>query len=121
MNSNDPNTSTHYDRTIGGLEGLPDVVKTHPSTKRTVTPLARTSETYIIQTMRQKDVGDYIFIEMVSGEGSLRIVLPPAIAETIARQRESVIAKVRSKTAKAQAQERKDRGELPAFLKKKKA
>ncbi len=59
-------------------------------------------------------------LEVASREGLTRVVLPPAVSEAIARQREAITAKTRSKAAKAAAQDRKDRGELPGFMRKRK-
>jgi hypothetical protein len=111
--------SDTYDRLVGGLKGLPDVIEVKPTTIRTVSPLLGLSQTFIVQTIRQREVGDHIFLETVSREGSLRIALPPQVADAIARQRESLTARSRSKAAKRVAQERKDRGEQPAFLTRK--
>jgi hypothetical protein len=110
-----------YDRQIGALKGLPDVIEVKPSTVRVSIPLLGLSQTFIVQTIRQRGVGDHVFLETVSRDGAIRIVLPPQVADAIARQRETLTAKSRSKAAKTLAQERKARGELPAFLKRKKA
>ena len=108
-----------YDRQIGALKGLPDVIEVKPSTVRVTIPLLGLSQTFIVQTIRQRDVGDHVFLETVSRDGAIRIVLPPQVADTIARQRDALTAKSRSKAAKALAQGRKERGELPAFLTRK--
>jgi len=110
-----------YDRQIGALKGLPDVIEVKPSTVRVSIPLLGLSQTFIVQTIRQRAVGDHIFLETVSRDGAIRIVLPPQVADTIARQRDALTAKSRSKAARTLAQERKERGELPAFLKRKKS
>lgn len=108
-----------YDRLYGALEGLPDVVHTRPTTVRTTVPILGSTETWIVETFRQNEAGDTIFVERVSAEGSTRLALPPKVAAAIARQRDSLTAKNRSKAAKAAAQERMDRGEAPAFLARK--
>lgn len=100
-----------YDRLLGALDGLPDVVSTRPSTVRTVVPILGHSQTYIVQSYRQVGRGDTIFLEMVGREGSLRLAIPAAVADLIARQRDALTAKARSKAARAVAQERKERGE----------
>jgi hypothetical protein len=97
------------------------VIEVKPSTVRVSIPLLGLSQTFIVQTIRQRAVGDHVFLETVSRDGAIRIVLPPQVADAIARQRETLTAKSRSKAAKTLAQERKARGELPAFLKRKKA
>ncbi len=108
-----------FDRLLGSLHGLPDVISTKPSTMRTVTPLLGTSQMFIVQTYRQLERGDTIFLECVSKDGSVRIALPPAVADAIARQRDALTDKSRSRAAKRQAQDRKDRGEVPGFMRKK--
>lgn len=74
--------------------------------------------TFIVQTIRQKDVGDFTFIEAVSDEETIRIVLPPKVSATIARQRDGLSAKSRSRAARAVADDRKARGIQPGFLKR---
>ena len=117
MNDDTTKAFDTYDRQIGALKGLPDVIEVKPSTVRVSIPLLGLSQTFIVQTIRQRAVGDHVFLETVSRDGAIRIVLPPQVADTIARQRDALTAKSRSKAAKALAQERKERGELPAFLK----
>lgn len=109
------NMPDEFDRQLGALDGLPDVVGTKASTVRTVTPLLGYAETFIVQTFRQVGKGDTIFIEHVGRGGTVRMVVPARVADAIARQREALTAKTRSKAAKAQAEERRLRGELPAF------
>ncbi len=106
-----------FDRLLGSLDGLPDVTHTKPSTMRTITPLLGTSQMFIVQTYRQTNKGDTIFLEAVSKDGSIRLAIPPAVSDAIARQRDALTGKVRSKVGKASAQARKDRGELPGFMK----
>src|SRR2546425_13346791 len=109
-----------FDRTIGLLHGLPDVTFTKTSVSRVIPPFGvGGTQLYVVQTYRQKEQGDTIFLEHVSETGTVRLVIPPQVAAVIARQREQLTAKTRSKAAKAVAQERKERGELPAFLNRK--
>ena len=49
-----------------------------------------------------------------------RLALPPKVTDAIARQRDALTAKARSRAAKAQAKARKDAGILPGFMKGKK-
>jgi hypothetical protein len=107
-----------FDRTIRALDGLPDVVKTKPSTVRALTPVLGLSQTFIVQTYRQRDQGDSIFVEYIGAEGSLRLALPPVVADTIARQRDVLTDKSRCKAAKAAAADRKARGIVPSFKRK---
>lgn len=109
---------TEFDRILSGLDGLPDVTHAGPSTIRSVSFIG-TGQTFILSTYRMRDKGDTIFLETISSEGSLRLVIPPAVADAIARQRDALTTKVRRKVGRASAQARKDRGEAPAFLKRK--
>lgn len=84
-------TISDFDRIMGRLTGLPDVVATKPSTLQVVTIIG-VSNAYIIQTFRQRDgqgkdakTKDTVFLQVVSHEGTVRIVLPPEVADAIAR------------------------------------
>lgn len=83
-----------------------------------VVPMVGDSRSFSVQTYRQKEKGDTIF-ETVGQGSTIRIALPPEVADVIARQRDQLTARVRSKIGKANAQARKDRGELPGFLRAK--
>jgi len=107
---------TEFDRILSGLDGLPDVTHAGPSTLRSVSFIG-TAQTFIVSTYRMRDKGDTIFLETISTEGSLRLVIPPNVADAIARQRDALTAKVRRKVGKASAEARKQRGELPGFMK----
>jgi len=110
-----------YDRQIGALHGLPDVTRTKASTVRTVPPLGiGGTQVFIIQTYRQKEVGDLIFLEMVSSSGAVRLVIPPQVANTIARQRDALTSKSRSLAGKERAAADKARGVVPGFARGKK-
>ena len=110
-----------FDRILGGLEGLPDVTKTAPSTITTVSPIIGAAQTFIVQTLRQREVGDTIFLQYVDDRGAVRIAIPPQAAAVIARQRDSLTTKVRKRVGKASAEARKARGELPGFMRGKRA
>jgi hypothetical protein len=105
-----------FDRIMGGLEGLPDVTKAKPSTVTTVSPIIGAAQTFIIQTFRQREIGDTIFIQYVDDRGSVRIAIPPQAAAVIARQRDSLATTVRRQVGRRLAQERKARGEVPGFM-----
>jgi hypothetical protein len=113
-------TIDKFDRMMGALHDLPDVTRTKPTTIVANTPIIGATQTFIIQTLRQREVGDTIFIQYVDDEGAKRIAIPPAAAEAIARQRDSLTTKVRKRISKEAAQARKARGEQPAFMKGKK-
>lgn len=80
-----------FDRLLGAIDGLPDVVKSKPSTITTVLPIIGNVQTYVVQTYRDKDEGSYIAVQMVDAEGRARIVLPPKVAAAIYRQREALV------------------------------
>ena len=109
--------SDTYDRMVGALEGLPDVLKSRPSTIRALTPLIGDSQTFIVQTSRQREQGDFIFIEIVSKDGAIRVALPPKVSEAIARQRDGLTTRSRSQASKRVAQDRMERGEPLPFRK----
>jgi hypothetical protein len=106
-----------FDRQIGALHGLPDVLYTKSSVVNTVTEMVGDAQTFTVQTYRQPEIGDTIFLQCVNKNGTIRIALPALVANAIARQREALTSRSRSRRAKAVAQARKDRGELPGFMK----
>jgi hypothetical protein len=111
------NTVQKYDRIRGGLEG--GALFTKPSTIRNVETITGRAETFVIETGRHAEFGDFVFIECVDENGTTRLCCPPKVADAIASQRDRLAARRRSIAAKAQAKARKDRGERPAFLKRK--
>lgn len=117
-NDHSPDT---FDRLMGALDGLPDVVKVNATTVRVVTPLVGNAETYIVQSFRQREEGDLIFIEHVGRKGTTRLVLPAKVANVIARQRDALGKKVRRRVAQRLADERKAAGIEPGFMKARRA
>lgn len=107
-----------FDRQIGALHGIPDVLSTKSSVINAVTPIVGDAQTFTVQTYRQPEIGDTIFLQCVTKNGTIRIALPAQVANAIARQRDALSSRSRSKRAKEVAQARKDRGELPGFMKK---
>jgi len=114
-------TVDKFDRILGALTGLPDVTHTKAATVQVLSPLIGESQTITVQTYRQREQGDTIFLVVASAEGLVRVHLPPAAAELISRQRDSLGKTNRKKAAKAEAARRKAQGIKPAFLKVKKA
>ena len=113
--THDDNTVAKYDRVRGGLEGV--ALFTKPSTIKNVQIITGKTETFVVETARHGELGDTIFIECMDEDGVTRLALPPKVAEAIARQRDSLTTRSRSRAAKAIAQERKERGEVP-FMRK---
>jgi hypothetical protein len=104
-----------YDRVARGLRGLPDTVKAGPATIETFTPVVELAETWIVTTVRsaaaaklgtnpesrkQRERGDVIFLQVISGAGGQRFILPPDVADAIARQRDALSAKNRTRAAR---------------------
>lgn len=108
-----------YDRLIGSLDGLPDVRKTRPSTITSVLPMLGNAQTFVVQTYRQKELGDTVFLQLIDADGSDRIVVPPKVVDAIVRQRDALTKRARSETSREIARARIERGERPAFLREK--
>lgn len=113
------NSIKKYDRIRGGMEGV--ALFTKPSTIRNVETITGRAETFVVETARHAELGDYIFVECVDEDGVVRLCLPPKVANAIASQRDSLTTKRRKIAGRTQAKIRKDRGELPGFMRKKKS
>jgi len=111
-------TISKYDRVYGGLQGVS--LFTKPSTVKHVQYLTGRTETFVIQTARHEELGDFVFIECMDESGVTRLALPPKVANLIASQRDSLTTRRRSIAGKRIAKERADRGELPGFMRSKK-
>ena len=117
-----------FDRALDQIKGLPGVIVTRPATIRMMPTLAiGGSNLFVVTTVRSIDQHeesprskDTIFLECYGSGGQHRLVLPAAVADAIARQRESLTTKSRSKSAKKLAEDRAARGERPAFLARRK-
>lgn len=104
-----------FDRAHGVIAGLPDTLKTKPTTVMAATPLVGDVRTFVVQTVRREE-GDTIFLQCLDAAGQYRLVIPPKVATAIARQRDALTARSRSRAAKQKAADRKARGELPGFM-----
>ena len=80
------------------LHGQPDVVSS-AECSITATSLADSS-TFIVRTLRQRDVGNLIVLQRLDRHGSIRILLPPKVAEAIALQRDELVTTAAPPTAK---------------------
>jgi hypothetical protein len=108
-----------FDRLLSALHDLPDVTRTKAATVRVIPPLGvGGTQMFVVQTLRQRERGDTIFLEVVGTE-LVRVVIPAQVADVIARQRDVLTAKSRSRAAKAAADDRKARGLQPGFMKAK--
>jgi|SRR5215831_13111415 len=108
----------NYSRLMANLDGLPDVEQTRPATIRHIPPLGVGGvETFTVQTFRQREVGDTIFLEHASASGTIRLAIPTKVAAAIARQHDQLSKTTRRKVAKRVAKERMDAGIMPGFMK----
>ena len=113
----------HFDIQRGSLDGLVGVLQSRPTTVQESMKLVGITTTFIVQTIRHTDDGksrDFIFVQFIGPEGAQRFVLPPKVAETIARQRAALVKRSASRRGREQAAARKAAGKEPAFLKRKK-
>lgn len=108
-----------YDRLYGGLHDVGLCSK--PSTIKNVQTITGKSETFVVQTIRHHENGDYIFIECMDETGVIRMALPPRVSALIASQREALTKRRRSIISKASIKARMDAGEVIGFAKKKKS
>jgi hypothetical protein len=106
-----------YDRLYGGLIDVS--LSTKPSTVKVVQPLTGRAETFIVQTVRHEDTGDFIFVECADENGLVRLVLPPKVSNAIAAQRESLTKRRRSIASRAAMRTRMANGEVISFKKQK--
>lgn len=88
-----------FDKMYGTLDGLPNVIKSRPSTVTSVMPLIGKSQTFVVQTLKTED-GNFLFVQLVDAEGRARIVIPPKVAAAIYRQRESLVTRVRKQAGR---------------------
>lgn len=115
----DDNQISKYDRLRGNLQDV--ALFTKPSTIKNVQQLTGKAETFVVETCRHEELGDFIFIECVDETGVTRLALPPRVANVIGSQRDSLTTRRRKIAGRRQAKARKDRGELPGFMRGKKA
>lgn len=106
-----------FDLRREALLKTPAITETRPSIHR-VTDILGHTRTFIVQTVRQAEVGDHIFLECFGRGVQARLVLPPKVADTIARQRDALGTAVRRKQGQRVAADLKAQGKQPAFMKK---
>ena len=110
------NAVSKYDRLYGGLRDVS--LFTKPSTIKLVQSLTGQSETFVIQTCRHDENGDYIFVERLDESGVVRLALPPKVAALIASQRDALTKRRRSISSRATMKARMESGEVIGFKKK---
>ena len=106
-----------YDRLYGGLHDVG--LSSKPSTVKNVQTITGKSETFVVQTIRHHEYGDYVFIECMDETGVVRLALPPKVTNLIASQRDSLTKRRRSISSKAAMKVRKEAGEVLGFAKRK--
>lgn len=116
---NDHEGLSKYDRLYGGLHDVG--LSSKPSTVKNVQTITGKSETYVIQTIRHHENGDYVFIECMDEAGVTRLALPPKVSNLIASQRDALTKRRRSIQGKAAMKTRIAAGEVLGFAKKKQA
>jgi hypothetical protein len=118
-----------FDRQLGNLDGLPGALSIGPTIYQSA-DLLGVAATYIVRTVRQqdrvptanpeKDAASSprftVFLEYYSKSEKIRLVIPPKVADLIARHRDRLTDRARSKAAKALAERRKEAGIVPGFL-----
>lgn len=113
------NQVAKYDRIRGALEGVALFCK--QSTIRSIAQLTGRAETFVVETGRHADQGDYIFVECIAEDQTVtRLCLPPKVANAIASQRDALGSRRRSIVAKNNMKQRMAEGFVPNFKKKKK-
>lgn len=109
-----------FDRSMDSFKDNQAAVKAGPSQKRIAGPFGLGNQLWSVETYRI-DGQDTIFLECYGDAGQVRLVIPPAIARIVVRQYDALGGKSRRRAAAASAQERKDAGIEPAFLKGKRS
>src|SRR5215831_4303948 len=91
-----------YDRVRGQLLNV--ALFSRPSTVKNSQIITNKTETFIVETARLDDVGDYIFVEHIADSGAVtRLALPPKVANLIISQRDALSTRKRKASAKARA------------------
>jgi hypothetical protein len=110
-----------FDRLIGMLHDLPDVVKTKVTPINIVPKFGVGGvQTFLIQTYKHRENGDTVFLKVdVPDKGLIKLILPPKVVDAIVRQRESVSKMMRRKIGRDHAADLKAQGIQPAFMRKK--
>lgn len=105
-----------FDQMLRRLDGIPNSIHTQPATRTSLTPLTSVAKTWIVQTFRLRDSEDedtpatsqdIIFLQNIAANTSMRIVIPPDVANVIARQREALTSKNRKRGARQAVETRR--------------
>jgi len=115
-NSIETQTIDKYDRLYGGL--LDVSLSTKLTTIKNTEVLTGRTRTFVVQTLRNPEMGDYIFVECLDETGLTRLALPPKVADAIASQREALTKRRRSIASKTTMANRMAGGWKPSFKKR---
>lgn len=107
-----------FDVAVESLKGRNDTVMVEATLHLSEFLTGRKATTYIVRRFRESKEGDTLFLQVISGDKAMRIVLPPKVMAALARQDAALSTKLRTKNGKRLAEERKAQGIEPAFLKK---
>lgn len=97
-----------FDRLLGTLHGLPDVRETKPTTVMQTVPILNQTTTAVVQTLRMEDEGFLIFLQVVRGDETIRLVLPDKVCQAIYRQRAALVDRS-TPESRARAKAKRDR------------
>lgn len=100
----------HFSRRLRELTDNPGAVRS-TSTIQTA-DFYGNAESWIVDTFRL-DAREEVFLQRISADAPIRIVLPPAVTAAIARQRDRGVTVVRRRTARSTMAARVARGDDP--------
>lgn len=125
-------TISKFDRALAGLQGGNNL-QSKATTIQNIEPITGDAETFTVQTVRaeyklkiqkgwewltETRVGDFIVITYLDKNGPMRLILPPKVVETLARQKEGLSKRARTNSSKAAMKQRMAEGFVPNFKKK---
>ena len=111
-------TLDEFDLAIETLKDLPDTVHVDNTMHLAEVLTGRKATTYIVRRFRRSLEGDTLFLQVVSGDKAVRLVLPPKVMALLKRQDGKLTEMLQRKNGRRQAADRKAHGIAPAFLKK---
>jgi hypothetical protein len=106
--TDDLNQQAQFDRVLGTYDGLPGVRITRPTTVMQVIPIINRTTTAVVQTMRTEDDGVLVFLQVMRGDETVRLVLPDKVAQAIYRQRAALFDRS-TPDSRARAKAKRDR------------
>jgi len=97
--------SDRFDKLRDAVWGMPAFIHKH-TTILSPAWLFVPQETWTVETIHTAEV-DVVFIQSISAEGSLRVVLPDKVVEAIYRQRQGILKESLKQRGKQAAMTRK--------------